>query len=67
MFQHWCNSLLHVHSHQRAPASVPHRGQVLHSIRFRIDTSIMLSYMIAGVWSFMTAKWSLGLVIYGHR
>lgn len=25
------------------------------------------SYMIAGVWSFMTAKWSLGLVIYGHR
>ena len=25
------------------------------------------SWMIAGVWSFMAAKWSLGLVIYGHK
>ena len=25
------------------------------------------SWMIAGVWSFMAAKWSLGLVMYGHK
>ena len=47
--------------------STPQRIGKPQQIRLRIDAPIILSYMIAGVWSFMTAKWSLGLVIYGHR
>jgi hypothetical protein len=23
--------------------------------------------MLAGVWAFMAAKWSLGLVVFGHK